>query len=234
MIDFHTHILPGMDDGSRSVSESISMLRLEGRQGVRAVVATPHFYAEENTPESFLKKRESAWQELQPYLWPELPSVILGAEVQYFEGICAVEAIGELKISGTDLLLLEMPFRKWSDRVLEDVLQLSSDPDTRVILAHFDRYLSQQPKGVWDWLVKNGILLQANVSIFGSWLTGRRAARMLEKGQLHALGSDCHNMKERRPNWDRFPERLRLLAEQGTANRIVQSLLNSDTPVRMM
>ena len=234
MIDFHTHILPGMDDGSRSVSESISMLRLEGRQGVRAVVATPHFYAEENTPESFLKKRESAWQELQPYLWPELPSVILGAEVQYFEGICAVEAIGELKISGTDLLLLEMPFRKWSDRVLEDVLQLSSDPDTRVILAHFDRYLSQQPKGVWDWLVKNGILLQANVSIFGSWLTGRRAARMLEKGQLHALGSDCHNMKERRPNWDRFPERLRPLAEQGTANRIVQSLLNSDTPVRMV
>lgn len=234
MIDFHTHILPDMDDGSRSVSESISMLRLEGRQGVRAVVATPHFYAEENTPESFLKKRESAWQELQPYLWPELPSVILGAEVQYFEGICAVEAIGELKISGTDLLLLEMPFRKWSDRVLEDVLQLSSDPDTRVILAHFDRYLSQQPKGVWDWLVKNGILLQANVSIFGSWLTGRRAARMLEKGQLHALGSDCHNMKERRPNWDRFPERLRPLAEQGTANRIVQPLLDSDTPVRMV
>lgn len=234
MIDFHAHILPGMDDGSRSVSESISMLRLEGRQGVRAVVATPHFYAEENTPESFLKKRESAWQELQPYLWPELPGVILGAEVQYFEGICAVEAIGELKISGTDLLLLEMPFRKWSDRVLEDVLQLSSDPDTRVILAHFDRYLSQQPKGVWDWLVKNGILLQANVSIFGSWLTGRRAARMLEKGQLHALGSDCHNMKERRPNWDRFPERLRPLAEQGTANRIVQSLLDSDTPVRMV
>lgn len=234
MIDFHTHILPGMDDGSRSASESISMLRLEGRQGVRAVVATPHFYAEENTPESFLKKRETAWQELQPYLWPELPSVILGAEVQYFEGISRVEAIGKLKITGTGLLLLEMPFRKWSDRVLEDVLQLSSDPDTTVILAHFDRYLSQQPKGIWDWLVKNGILLQANVSVFESWLTGRRAARMLEKGQLHALGSDCHNMKERRPNWDRFPERLRPLAEQGTANRIVQSLLDSEAPVRMV
>lgn len=186
MIDFHTHILPDMDDGSRSVSESISMLRLEGRQGVHAVVATPHFYAEENTPESFLKKRERAWQQLQPYLWPELPSVIPGAEVQYFEGICRVEAIGKLKISGTDLLLLEMPFRKWSDRVLEDVLQLGSDPDTTVILAHIDRYLSQQPKGIWDWLVKNGILLQANVSVFESWRTGGRAARMLEKGQLHA------------------------------------------------
>ena len=231
MIDFHTHILPGMDDGSRSASESISMLRLEGRQGVRAVVATPHFYAEENTPESFLKKRETAWQELKPYLWPELPSVILGAEVQYFEGISRVEAVGKLKITGTDLLLLEMPFRKWSDRVLEDVLQLSSDPDTRVILAHFDRYLSQQPKGIWDWLVQNGILLQANISVFDSWLNGRKAARMLEKGQIHALGSDCHNMKDRRPNWDCFPERLRPLAEQATANRIVQSLLDSEAPV---
>ena len=44
MIDFHSHVLPGMDDGSASLEESIAMLRMEAEQGITQVVATPHFY----------------------------------------------------------------------------------------------------------------------------------------------------------------------------------------------
>ena len=46
MIDFHTHILPGMDDGSKNIEESIQMLKMQAEQGIRCVVASPHFYAE--------------------------------------------------------------------------------------------------------------------------------------------------------------------------------------------
>ena len=48
MIDFHTHILPGMDDGSNSIEESLAMLQAEGDAGIERVVFTPHFYASQN------------------------------------------------------------------------------------------------------------------------------------------------------------------------------------------
>lgn len=221
MVDFHTHILPGMDDGSRSVEESVSMLLEEGRQGVSVLAATPHFYADQNSPEEFLKRRNAAWAELSPRLEPQMPQVLLGAEVQYFEGICAVEAIGSLRIQGTDLLLLEMPFCRWSKRMMEDVRQLNSRPDARVLLAHIDRYFSLQPRETLDWLVHNGVLLQANTAALASWRTRTRILHMLEHGQLHALGSDCHNLKDRRPNWDGIPKKAISLAEQGTGNRML-------------
>ena len=104
VVDFHTHILPVIDDGSQSISESVTLLRMQMHQGVRAVVATPHFYADQNSPEAFLEKRNRVWRQLAPYLWPELPKVYLGAEVQYFEGIASVEEISLLKIEGSDLL----------------------------------------------------------------------------------------------------------------------------------
>ena len=55
MIDFHTHILPEMDDGSESVEESIQMLELSAGQGVKWMVATPHFYADREDPKTFLE-----------------------------------------------------------------------------------------------------------------------------------------------------------------------------------
>ena len=57
VIDFHSHILPGIDDGSASVEQSIAMLRMEAEQGIDHVVATPHFYPQYDTPEHFLRKR---------------------------------------------------------------------------------------------------------------------------------------------------------------------------------
>ena len=65
LTDFHSHILPEVDDGSRSVRQSLEMLRLEGEQGIRRVVATPHFYARQDTPERFLRRRERAWNALR-------------------------------------------------------------------------------------------------------------------------------------------------------------------------
>ena len=56
MIDFHSHILPAMDDGSKNIEESLQMLRMLQEQGVERVIATPHFYADENPPDVFLRR----------------------------------------------------------------------------------------------------------------------------------------------------------------------------------
>ena len=59
MVDFHTHILPKMDDGSRSSEESVAMLRMLAEQGIKRVVLTPHYYPEAESPEDCLRRRES-------------------------------------------------------------------------------------------------------------------------------------------------------------------------------
>ena len=51
MIDFHSHFLPGIDDGSDSIAVSLAMLEAWRSQGIEEIVATPHFYADHNTPE---------------------------------------------------------------------------------------------------------------------------------------------------------------------------------------
>lgn len=224
MIDLHTHILPEIDDGSRSVLESISLLEKEGRQGVDTVFLTPHFYAEENNPVSFLKKRYRAWRKLELYLFPGMPAVRLGAEVQYFEGICAVEDIRHLRIVGTDYLLLEMPFSRWSDRMIADVIALGERYELRVILAHIERYLPKQQSEIWKMLRANGVLMQSNVSFFTERKTRKQALAMLERGEIHFLGSDCHNMQSRRPNWDTLPSRAAALYMQSNGYRAVKGL----------
>ena len=65
LTDFHTHILPDFDDGSRSEEESLAMLRQEWQDGVRRVVLTPHFYPWRDTPERFLEQRAHAMERLQ-------------------------------------------------------------------------------------------------------------------------------------------------------------------------
>lgn len=222
MIDFHTHILPCIDDGSQSLHESLSLIREEGRQGIDAVVMTPHFYADENDPATFLKKRNKAWKQLAPYLWSELPKVYLGAEVQYFEGICAVEDIQHLRILGTEYLLLEMPFARWSDRMLDDVLELNERDGMQVVLAHIERYMAFNPDKTWSMLREHGVLMQSNVSFFENWKTRRRAMSMLERGEINLLGSDCHNKKTRRPNWLGLPPKAWKLAEESPAYNVFQ------------
>ena len=64
MIDFHSHVLPGIDDGSRDTDMSLAMLRMEQEQNVQAVVATPHFYAEQDSVKSFLKRRSHSMERL--------------------------------------------------------------------------------------------------------------------------------------------------------------------------
>lgn len=229
MIDFHTHILPGMDDGSRSIEESLAMLQAEGDAGIERVVFSPHFYASQNSPKDFLRRRKESWSALLPHMYRGLPKVSFGAEVQYFEGICQSAEIAALRIAGTPYLLLEMPFRRWEDRMLDDILELSTHPDTIVVLAHIDRYLSNVTSRSLAYLRDNGVKIQMNVSTFGERRQGRLAMSMLKAGEIHILGTDCHSMGHRRPNWELLPEKARQFLEYSTEYGVIYSTLQNIT-----
>ena len=197
MIDFHSHILPGIDDGSQSVEQTLQMLQAAHEQGVRNIVATPHFYADEMVPETFLENRQQALEQIGQ---ENAAGIFLGAEVAYFDHMSRSEALQQLRIGQTDLILVEMPFMPWTDRIVEDVCQLADRQGLTPVLAHVERYRqkSQFPR-YRDMLLGSGALFQCNAGAFLRFTTRSWTLKQLKNGFVHFLGSDCHNMTTRAP-----------------------------------
>lgn len=199
MIDWHSHILPGMDDGSRDVAESISLVKMQGEQSVRTVIATPHFYANDETVSAFLNRRQKAFDILTPELPANSPKILLGAEVRYYQGIIRMKDLNDLRIEGTKLLLLEMPMTGWTEYMVRELTELSGKSNIQIVLAHIDRYMSLQKQSVWERITDSGVLMQANASFFTSFASKRKAISLLKNGNIQLIGSDCHNVTSRPP-----------------------------------
>lgn len=209
MIDWHSHILPRIDDGSKSVEESVSMLRSLASQGIKTVIATPHFYADDCSVERFLERRERSFEKLKSQLTEDMPGIRLGAEVRYYQGISRLEMLKDLRIEKTKLLLLEMPMCVWTESMIRELTELSGKGGVQIVLAHIDRYIKLQKQSVWKRLLENGILMQTNASFFTSFSAKRKAISMMGDGYIHFIGSDCHNMTTRPPMIGKAFENIR-------------------------
>lgn len=201
MIDFHTHVLPSVDDGSSSVEESIRMLKSMEKQGVKKVVLTPHFYAYRTDVNTFFSNRRSAEKLLYCDLRENGINVSLypAAEVLYFDEIWRIDDMEKLCIKGTNYVMVEMPFGKWTDAMIRNLEKLSAKGFVPII-AHFDRYIKFQHgmKRFYE-LLEIGALLQMNADYLTNFWTRRKALSFFKRGLVSALGSDCHNMSSRPP-----------------------------------
>lgn len=197
MIDLHTHILPEMDDGSRSVEESTQMLRLCEQQGVDILCLTPHFYPWRESPDCFLRRRREALAKL-----PEtFLRLLVGAEVAYFSGISRCDELSDLRLAETGTILVEMPFQAWSDAVIEDICAIHRRQGLTPILAHIERYRAfpGYREAVRE-LLSAGVRMQCNAQTLLHPFLGRVWMKKFRQGEIHFLGSDCHNIENRPPN----------------------------------
>ena len=209
MIDVHTHILPGMDDGCGHSDESIRLLEEELSQGIDAVCLTSHFYARNEDPEGFLERRSYSFSRLTQVIKESgisVPRLLLGAEVRFFEGIGRSSSVRKLVTEGTGYLLLEMPFTHWSEKTVSEVLTLSEDVD--IILAHTERFLSYENMEYIYRLKRTagGIMLQSNAEIFIPLSSRRKALRYLSDGYVDLIATDCHSEDGRPPNMEKAME----------------------------
>ena len=196
MIDFHTHILPGIDDGSRDESMTEAMLFEELKQGVQLIAATPHFYANRDSVDGFLERRAEALEKTEQIRarvaanGEILPELVVGAEVYYFRGMGQAKDIPKLCITRrqqspgaqiyegtttygstdqvlTNTLLLEMPFEQWNEGVVRDVLDLIRKQGLNIVLAHVERYFEfQKDRRYWDEIMELPITTQINAGSF--------------------------------------------------------------------
>lgn len=202
MIDIHSHILPKIDDGSATAEETNEILDIMYQQGVTTVFATPHFYANRETPAKFLTRRERSVARMVPSQKPQ-PDLILGAEVAYFSGIGICEEVIPLQLGSTGLLLVEMPFGPWSERMVKELCDMPHNLGLTPVLAHVNRYRdkNQFPKHMKK-LAQAGVLFQCNAEAFQHWPEKSWALKLVKNGTVHFLGSDCHNLTSRPPCLD--------------------------------
>ena len=206
MIDLHSHILPGVDDGSKDLEMTRQMLEELTRQGVQTVVATPHFYAMSDRPKDFLKRRAVALKQVAA-LQGDFPQIIPGAEVAYFEGMTQSGVLEQFRIGTSALLLVEMPFCPWSKRMVRELCELQAETGLTPVLAHVDRYLRRKQFLGWEKeLLEAGVLCQCNAEAFLKYFTRKWALKQLKLGKIHFLGSDAHNMTTRPPSLERVAQ----------------------------
>lgn len=214
-IDFHAHILPGCDHGSKGLETSLKQTALAKAAGVDVICATSHFYGNQSTAEHFLEKRARCWLELKAHLKEDDPKILLGAEVLAFEGIERLPHLKELCLMGTDLLLLEMPFVHWSERLIDSVEALSERSDLRIVLAHVDRYESDQIEMLFSFDRVKG---QINVSSLKKRFGSGYLREWMREGKIVAVGSDIHGTDIGYSEWQtakrRYPKEWAAVMEQ--------------------
>ncbi len=219
LIDFHSHILPGIDDGSASLEESIGMLQMEAQQGITHVVATPHFYAQYDDPEHFLERRAAAAAALQAEMakYEGLPEISLGAEVYYFQGISDCQHLSRLTMGAGNAVLIELPLAPWPETVYRELEGIWEKQRLIPVIAHIDRYIRpfhtfQIPKR----LERLPVLVQANALFFYERATAKMAMRMLKADQIQLIGSDCHSSTDRKPDMeDAVAQILKSVGQEG-------------------
>ena len=211
--DYHTHILPQIDDGASDVEMSLRMLSLLWEQGVQRVVATPHFYAHcENSVEDYLQKRHCAYGQILEALpqWKKnTPEIYLGAEVAIEQGISRLNGIETLCLGNSSYILLELPYGPLAHWMLEEIDAISNLYGLTPVMAHIHRYVRFYRKAQLSDLLQIDAVFQINNSAF-RWFHDRNLVRrIISEGYPYLFGSDAHNMTERRPDWDFLRRKVR-------------------------
>lgn len=222
VIDFHSHVLPSLDDGSKSVDMTREILEETRRQKVKKMVASPHFYPDKMSLGSFVEKRERAAGDLLTVWDPSTcPFVYLGAEVAYYSGIGDSSFLSDLTIVGTNTLMIEMPFHKWSGKEISEILDITLSGEFNVLLAHIERYLSWQEERTLDRLLDAGVFIQSNAENFTDSDSVKKALGMVADGRIHVLGSDTHNTTTRAQSIGRAKEIIKnALGEEAIRNML--------------
>ncbi len=202
-IDFHTHILSGIDDGAKDIQMSQDMLSVAKECGAETVILTPHVDASSDFDE-FLSVRNEKYSELCKIVEknPEnFPKLLCGAEVLLDASLSECENVRSLCIEGTELLLLELPYTNWNSWYSHEVHYIIKNHGVIPVFAHIERYIDNlsdikklQP------LISLGAKFQVNASSFLSFSKRRIIRELASSGIIAAIASDAHNLTYRSPD----------------------------------
>lgn len=203
--DIHTHILPGIDDGSPDIDISLILLEELEKQGVSHVALTPHFYtqyfdmstgcSEDGiTVKEYLETRDMCMSSLKAEYKGKI-KLILGCELHMSENILKAKNLMPFCYQNTNYLLTEMPYNSiFSTNQIEWLRVLIKHFCVVPVLAHIERYpVLLKDKALLERLIDMGCMIQVNTQSLYTIFLGKKIIKMINNGYVHFLGSDTHS-----------------------------------------
>lgn len=203
MIDFHNHILPNVDDGPKTIEESVSMIEFAYKQGITDIVQTVHFQHpkmyNKNVDYSFLVNKT---KELQSCIYKKKIDIKihLSAEVFYLPNLVEISSNPLVTIGNNKYMLIEFKANIFPENFEDQFYQLQLNGITPIV-AHPERYrFIQNDINILEKWISRGYIIQLDAgSILGNF--GKKieetSFQMINSGFIHLIGSDAHNNKKR-------------------------------------
>ena len=201
-VDIHTHIMPEVDDGAKSFSESIELIELAYKNGTRQIVLTPHYRGSYKNYSSNLKPKFEIFSKKVNELIPDV-KLYLGLEIHYDSTVTEKLNDNQLStINDTKYCLLELSNRFSKSKMLDAVYDVVSNGYIPII-AHIEHYdVFRDNLDLVTEVINIGGLIQVNAdSIMGkNGILKKSYCKFLLKNNLvHFVASDCHDIKHRPP-----------------------------------
>ncbi|MCR5294809.1 MAG: capsular biosynthesis protein [Lachnospiraceae bacterium] len=233
LIDIHSHIIPGVDDGAKTIDDSIAILKAEIEQGVTDIILTPHFrMGMFETPRAFVEKQFRLLCDESEKLFPDL-KLYLGCEFHSNSELADMVAMeSRYRMIGTEYVLLEFSSLHSKNYIRGQVYALTARGFCPVI-AHCERYQAFLDDFNFSRdLTGMGAELQVNAdSVIGKcgWGTKRFVRKLLKSGMAAYIGSDVHDVRERATHIGEARRYVEKTAGQVAAERIFE-----ENPIRII
>lgn len=197
--DFHSHIIPGIDDGAQTIEDSIDLIKGLMELGFKKIITTPHCMVDyyRNTPEII----NEGLAKVQAEIKKQNLNVVLEAAAEYYVDDDFERKInaGEILTFGNNYVLFELPFLSEPPNLAQVVFSLQS-MGYRPILAHPERYgFYYNDFEKYQDFFDRGVYLQVNLmSLMGHYSpeTKKVAEKLIERGLVSFIGSDLHNVRQ--------------------------------------
>jgi protein-tyrosine phosphatase len=199
LVDMHSHLIPAIDDGSQTFEDSLALIRKFEKAGYKKLITTPHVMSDtyRNTTEGI----QEGLKNLNAYLSDKSIDITIEAAAEYYldENLIAMlNADQPLLTFGKKYLLFETNFLN-EPLNLKEFIFLATTKGYKLVLAHPERYMYLQSDfEKSEDLINRGLLFQLNIgSITGYYSKNIQATanKLIDKGWVHFIGSDCHNMQ---------------------------------------
>lgn len=198
-VDIHSHLIPGIDDGSKSMEQSVEMIKRLKQMGFKKLITTPHImqYQYDNTTDIILGGLQRVRQELEK----QNIDIKIEAASEYFLDEHFLELIKERDVLtfGDKYLLFELSYTMKPLNLESAIFEMIA-AGYKPVLAHPERYLFLHKNfEEYKWLKRKGLLFQVNLNSFSGYYSKavqKVANRLAEEGLIDFIGSDTHKERQ--------------------------------------
>lgn len=226
--DIHSHILPSVDDGAKNIEEALEILKLMKNDGITDVIATPHFYPQDDNLDVFQEKISLAFETLKEAKQGlDLPNIYLGTEMFYFDGIGSSDSLSYFCLNNSKYLLLELTDYSINESTFEDILLIIQNWGIIPIIAHIERYAgSKKYRKFLKFIKSKNIPAQINASSFLDKKYTRTLKYLISNNIATFLSTDSHSVTDRKPELNNALNIIRKKFGEEVAEKFIKNSKN--------